>query len=337
MSLDVSCYSLSRIDSADPLNHSTTSAAATVPSISAPSTPAPSAAAASTPRTSSHLSNTSSTVALSAEDAVVPAEEAPSSGHACLASIKAVGEMDALQALRDSLTLDFAGLPLDASCFSSCPIASSSTAKTSSHASLALITVAPSEEEAAVEEEEAPRQWEPSGLTLATGDDMEAIRGEIEALQALTDKIEAILNAPRAFGSATFHHTQANDLPPAQPTADEPASSVTDAEISDERAERRWWSDPAIRSWMDGPGTPPGKPMPLKAARTPLPPEMQAPCLFIPPVVHGRHGWAAAPVRSRVRGMEEDSTVRGRQALAPWLTPLDARQQCPALFLSHGV
>jgi hypothetical protein len=132
---------------------------------------------------------------------------------------------------------------------------------------------------------------------------------------------------------------------------------LSDADISEEPA--RVLFEPSIQaSRPDEPNelrvamaNTPDTPMPLKVAHTPLLVAKQVPCRLLPPVVPAtpphlfcrqadwRSGWAAAPARPRVRAMEEDISDaradRERRALAPWLTPVDARQQCPALFLSH--
>ena len=92
-----------------------------------------------------------------------------------------------------------------------------------------------------------------------------------------------------------------------------------------------------------------------KPAMTPLPPEMQAPCLFFQPVVprvrehmwnrqENSHGWAEALVRSAVREDRQDSA--GEDALLPRAFPgtghtarlasLPASHQCPALFITHA-
>ena len=92
-----------------------------------------------------------------------------------------------------------------------------------------------------------------------------------------------------------------------------------------------------------------------KPAMTPLPPEMQGPCLFFQPVVprvrehmwnrqENSHGWAEALVRSAVREDRQDTA--GEDALLPRAFPgtghtarlasLPASHQCPALFITHA-
>ena len=295
-------------------------------------------------------------------------------------------------------------------------VAAASLPVTSSHASLASISVisiedaaVPEEvisvEDAAVPSHEAhgggdfPRQADaieggahaaPSTKILASSKAGKH-GGEIkmEALQALRDKVQAAISAHRAWVAARAPPLQTADKSPFDHSgshaaaADEPAqhslteqrapNATSDADVSVEPA--RVMHEPSIQATRpDEPNkmrmataTSPGrpilskslkhepaseplhKPMPVKA----LPVAMQVPCLFSPPVVPATlphlfcgqadwcSGWAEAPVCTRVRGMEEDSSdgraVRERRVLAPWLTPPDARHQCPALFLSHSV
>jgi hypothetical protein len=264
--------------------------------------------------------------------------------------------------------IDFTGVPLD-SCFrwsptesaeslddnttSAAPTAPSSAPRdvaaaspgTSTHASIASNTAALTAEDVFVPEKEAPISCHAS-LALSKAAELQALRDKLQAVQLITRRALLAARAPPP-------HITEEPAPPTRPERRTPIA-MSDAEISEGPA--RLWYEPSIRAWCpvqrDEPNklriamaTSPGKPMPLKAAHTPLPIEMQVPCLMLPPVVPatlpylfcrqaGRHGWAEAPVRSRVQGMDEDNSdaVRDRRALAPRLTPLDARQQCPALF-----
>ena len=247
----------------------------------------------------------------------------------------------------------------------------------------------------------------PTRPSIAAPLPVEVEESEMEPIQSLKDKLQAVRNARHALLATSPRHAQtaAQTLPThSSPTSTSrrpkdicEESVEVSVEDSWEAALRSaWWQQPHLvaagpvppvggpvqrspdntpknaesvgdhrrsagGSCMMAMATPappsctsPARAPAFKAALTPLPPEMQTPCLFAPPVVPaargnlycrqaGRHGWAEAPVCSSVRGIKEDSSpvdprvVGDRRALPPRLTPLDARHQCPALFLSHQV
>ncbi|KAJ1472177.1 hypothetical protein T484DRAFT_1976050 [Baffinella frigidus] len=217
----------------------------------------------------------------------------------------------------------------------------------------------------------------PGWLVAITELPVEAVHApaEMEALQSLKDKLQAVRDARHALVAAPPRRTRT--AAQTSPTPRHSAPRGPSAEIGEGPVEQRWRSESSPPAWWqrapvqrapaprdnDTPenarakscmavATPARAAPAFKAALTPLPPEMQAPCLFCPPVLSptpanlygrqaGRHGWSEAPVRSSVRGMDDDSSyprvVRDRRALAPRLTELDARHQCPALFITHDV
>ena len=218
--------------------------------------------------------------------------------------------------------------------------------------------------------------------------EMEAIQSLKDKLQAVLNARHALVaTSPRhtqtaAQTSPTSAHsapTFTSRRPSLKDIWEESAKSVMsvediwEAELRSVSSSRAWWQQAPVQrppdntpknaesvgdhrrsagdSCMMAMATPARAPA-FTAACTPLPAEMQNPCLFCPPVVPatranlygrqvGRHGWSEAPVCSSVRGIEDDSSpvdprvVGGRRALPPRLTPLDPRHQCPSLFLSH--